>query len=104
MFAEGDKEEGMMSRNMLMAAVVAAATSVSAAEKQVKRSDLPAAVQRTLDTECAKAIIVGYAMDKEDGQAEYEVHLMINGHAKDMTLDSNGKVLEVEEHVAIDSL
>lgn len=92
----------MRSIYLLIAAV--ALTGISVAEKRVKRSDLPVRVQRTADAESIGATVVGYSMDAEDGRVEYEVHLMVNGHSKDVTIDPSGKVLEVEEQVEIDSL
>lgn len=92
----------MRSIYLLIAAVTL--TGISVAEKRVKRSDLPARVQRTADAESIGGTVVGYSMDTEDGRVKYEVHLMVNGHWKDVTIDPSGKVLEVEEQVEIDSL
>lgn len=74
------------------------------AEKQIKKSELPSAVQKTADEQSAGATVRGYAKDKEDGKLEYEVQLILNGHSKDVTIDPSGKLLEVEEEVAPDSL
>ena len=34
----------------------------------------------------------------------YEVELTVNGHGKDISMDKDGKIVEVEEEVAMDSL
>lgn len=74
------------------------------AEKQIKKSDMPAAVQKTADAQSAGATIRGYSRDTENGKVEYEVELIVNGHTKDVTMDPQGHVTEMEEQVALDSL
>jgi hypothetical protein len=41
---------------------------------------------------------------KENGKTFYEAELMTNGHGKDVLMDEDGNVVEVEEQVAMDSL
>jgi hypothetical protein len=43
-------------------------------------------------------------MDIENGQREYEVEMNSNGHSKDVTIGSDGHLIEIEEAVALDSL
>ena len=43
-------------------------------------------------------------METEGGKVEYEVQLIVDGHTKDVTIDSNGNVLQVEEQAAINAL
>ena len=50
------------------------------------------------------ATIKGFASEIEHGQTFYEVSLNVNGHNKDVLIDKNGNVVEVEEEVALDSL
>jgi hypothetical protein len=78
--------------------------AASAAEKKLKKSDLPPAVQKTADQQTLGATVKGYASEVEHGQLEYEVELMANGHSKDVTISKEGSVLEVEEEVALDAL
>jgi uncharacterized membrane protein YkoI len=40
----------------------------------------------------------------DNGKRVYEVELTVNGHAKDVSMDKDGKIVEVEEEMAIDSL
>ena len=47
---------------------------------------------------------VGYAKDVEKGNLECEVQLMVAGHTKDLTIDPQGNLLEVEEEVQPDAL
>lgn len=80
------------------------ATRAGAQEKQLKRSDLPPAVQKTADAQSAGATVRGYSSETEDGQLEYEVALTVRGHGRDVTIAPDGSVLEIEEEIALDSL
>lgn len=73
-------------------------------EKRIKRSDLPTAVEKTVEAESKGATIRGFAREVEDGRLRYEAELMLNGHSKDVTMDATGAIVEVEEQVAIGSL
>ena len=90
--------------NLCLAVAVVAAAKASIAEEPVKKSDLPAAVQKTADAQSVGATVVGYSRDKEHGHVEYEVQLMVGDRSKDVTIDPQGRVLEVEEQVATDAL
>lgn len=46
----------------------------------------------------------GYSTEKEEGQTVYEVEMTVHGRSRDVTIDSTGTVLEIEEQVAFDSL
>lgn len=92
--------------SMLVIAGLAAA-SVAAAqeqEKKIKRSDLPAAVEKTVAAESSGATVKGFSQEKENGQIFYEAELIVSGHTKDVLIDANGAVVEVEEEVALDAL
>ncbi|HXN23941.1 MAG TPA: hypothetical protein VOA41_14475 [Candidatus Dormibacteraeota bacterium] len=73
-------------------------------EKHLKKSDLPAAVQKTADEQSQGATVKGYATEMEKGKRVYEVELTVNGHDKDVTIAADGTILEVEEQAAVDSL
>lgn len=93
----------MIVKNIVLATLVITAAQ-SIAEKRIKRSDLPPAVQRTADAESLGATVVGYVFDKEGSETLYELLLMVNGHTRNVTIDPNGKVVEVEEQVEINAL
>ena len=42
--------------------------------------------------------------EEENGQILYEAELTVNGHSKDISMDSAGNVVEVEEEMAFDAL
>lgn len=94
-----------ISRLFLLAASVALlATSSPAQEKKIKRSDLPAAVEKTVAAQSRGAVVRGFSQENENGQTYYEVEMTVNGHGKDVTINPAGAVVEVEEEVALDSL
>jgi hypothetical protein len=73
-------------------------------EKKIQRSDLPPAVEKTVIEQSKGATIRGFSEEKENGQTFYETELMVNGHSKDILVDGNGSVVEVEEQVSLESL
>ena len=73
-------------------------------EKRIKRSDLPAAVEKAVAAQSKDATIRGYSQEIEKGQTFYEAEMMVNGHSKDVLIDTSGAVVEVEEQVPLDSL
>jgi len=80
------------------------AGTCSAQEKRIKRSDLPAAVEKTVGEVSKGATIRGFNEEKENGKTTYEVEVVVNGHSKNVQVDPNGMVTEVEEEVAMNSL
>lgn len=73
-------------------------------EKKIKRSDLPAAVEKAVAVLSQGATVRGFSEEKEHGQTFYEAELVVNGHSKDVLMDANGQVVEVEEQVVVESL
>jgi uncharacterized membrane protein YkoI len=80
------------------------ALSAFAAEKKVKLEDLPAAVQQAVKQESQGATVRGFSQETEKGKTLYEAEFTVNGHAKDVSFDPTGKIVSVEEEVAIDSI
>lgn len=80
------------------------ASNASAQEKKIKRSELPPAVEKTLAAQSTGATIRGFSMEKENGQTLYEVEMTVNGHSKDVSMTTDGSIVEVEEQLALDSL
>jgi uncharacterized membrane protein YkoI len=73
-------------------------------EKKIQRSDLPPAVEKTVVEQSRGATIRGFSQEIENGQTFYEAELMFNGHGKDVLMDINGAVVEVEEQIPTESL
>jgi hypothetical protein len=75
-----------------------------AQDKKLQRSDLPPAVQKTADEQSKGATVRGYSSEVENGKLSYEVDLTINGHNRDVSIDANGNVTEIEDVVEFASL
>src|SRR4029077_7237537 len=86
------------------AGILLLAGTASAQEKKIKRSDLPAAVEKTVAAQSEGATIRGFSTEKEKGQTFYEAEMTVNGHSKDALIAADGTVTEVEEQVSLDSL
>jgi hypothetical protein len=73
-------------------------------EKKISRSDLPAAVEKTVAAQTQGATIRGFNEEKENGKLYYEAELTVNGHSKDILIDPTGAVVEIEDQVDLASL
>ena len=89
---------------LVVAAVLLCATFAVSEEKKINRSDLPPAVEKTVASQSEGAIIRGFTQEKENGQTFYEAEMVVNGHTKDVRIDSDGGIAEVEEEVTMESL
>jgi hypothetical protein len=78
--------------------------SIRAEDTKIKRSDLPPAVDATVSAQSVGASVRGFSMEKENGKTFYEAEMMVNGHSKDILMDSKGEIVEVEEEVAMAEL
>src|SRR6266481_7901252 len=78
--------------------------SAVAQERKIKRSELPAAVEKTVVEQSKGATIRGFSEEKEKGQTTYEAEMLLNGHTKDVLIDANGVVIEIEEQVDLQAV
>jgi hypothetical protein len=90
--------------SVMLAAACAVVAQAAAQERQLKKSDLPPAVQRTADAQSQGATVRGYASEMERGKLEYEVALTVNGRSRDVSIAPDGSLLEIEEEVALAEL
>jgi len=96
-----------ISKKLLLASLVTGLTTLStvqAQEKKIKRAALPPAVEKTVAEQSKDATIGGFSTEMEKGKRLYEVALKVNGHGKDISMDADGNIIEVEEEVSMDSL
>lgn len=89
---------------LLVAATLCLTGSSLAADRKIDKSELPPAVSKTADQQAHGATVTGYSKEKENGKLEYEVQMTVNGHSKNVTIAPDGRVLEVEEQVAMGDL
>ena len=75
---------------------------LSAADKPIKFSDLPAIVQKTMtdETKATAAKIKNTLVEVEHGKTYYECEsILANGKTRDFLVDPQGKIYEVEDEV-----
>ena len=87
----------------VVASLIAAGTTL-AQEKKIKRADLPPAVEKTVASQSQGATIKGFSQEKEKGQTFYEAEMIVSGHSKDILMNANGGIVEVEEQVEFEKL
>lgn len=94
------------SRVVFSAALAALVLTLPAVaqEKKLTKEQLPAAVQKTVDEQSRGATVRGYSTEKEDGKTIYEVQLTLNGKNRDVSMDTAGVVIEIEDTVDFASL
>jgi uncharacterized membrane protein YkoI len=91
-------------RYCLLAPLLLIALPVWSAEKKIQMRDLPPAVQQAVQAQSAGASVKGFAKETENGTTTYEAEMLVNGHGKDVTFDAAGKVISVEEEVALERI
>jgi uncharacterized membrane protein YkoI len=79
------------------------ASKKAAAPPAVDLSRLPAPVRATIEAETKNATLKHVGKETEKGKVQYEVETLVNGKSRDLLVDPSGKVLEVEEQIAVDA-
>jgi hypothetical protein len=96
-----------MQQMLMISFLVCGLMTVSIAraqEKKIKRTELPPAVEKTVAEQSKAGTIRGFSTEMEDGKRLYEVELTVKGHGKDISMDAQGNVVEVEEEIFMNSL
>ncbi len=73
-------------------------------EKKLKMKDLPVPAQRVVDQLAKTATVIGFAKEIEDGRTTYEIETKLNGMTRDVSVDPEGRIVSVEEQVAIGTI
>ncbi|HST12283.1 MAG TPA: hypothetical protein VLL05_18050 [Terriglobales bacterium] len=96
-----------ISRNITTAATLTLLLTVLAPaqdqERKINRSDLPPAVEKAVVKQSRGSTIRGFSEEKKNGQEFYEAELVVNDHSKDVLIDVNGAVVEVEEQIEVEA-
>jgi uncharacterized membrane protein YkoI len=104
-FAMGAVMACMLCASLALAAPQAAskqsAPKKAAAPAAVDLSKLPAPVRATIEAETKNATLKHVGKETEKGKVQYEVETMMNGKSHDLLVDPSGKVLEVEDEIAV---
>lgn len=84
--------------------LLASLLGLAASEKKVHLKDLPPAVQAAVQEETKGATLKGLAEERENGAVFYEAETIVKGHTRDVLFDTAGKIVVVEEEMAIDAV
>jgi hypothetical protein len=93
-----------MKNTGIVISIALLACSAIAAEKPVKMKDLPAPVQKAVQEQIKDAQLRGLSRETENGKVFYEAETMVNGKSRDILMDANGAVVEVEEETTLDNV
>lgn len=69
------------------------------ADTRISKSQLPPKVQAAIKGQTAGSQILGYSKEFEDGRMTYEVETRRDGKGRDLSFDSEGRLLEVEQQI-----
>jgi len=89
---------------LLALSLVGAVVAQENQEKKIKRSDLPAAVKKTVEGLSKDGHIRELSEEIQNGNTTYEVEMIVSGHTKDVEIDPTGAITEIEEEVTMSSL
>ena len=90
----------------LLAVLVAATLSIRVgfAEKTLKLSDLPPAVQKAVQDQLKGGEIKSISKEREDGVEQFEIESMLGGKHRDFNIDTKGNLIALEEETSIDAI
>jgi uncharacterized membrane protein YkoI len=94
-------------RTLVVASLIvlwANVSGVHAQEQKLTRAELPPAVEKTVAEQTKGATIRGFSTEVEDGKQIYEAAFTLNGHARAISIDEQGHLLEIEDQVSMASL
>lgn len=83
----------------VLSCVVLAASIGSASEDRIRKEDLPAAVQATVDRESKDAIVRSYCRKSSNGKTFYRIRMTVGALEKNLLIDSTGTVVEMEQEL-----
>jgi uncharacterized membrane protein YkoI len=84
--------------------LLAGTTLAQETERPARMKDLPQAVQAAVREQSRGAVVRGLSIETEKGQTFYEASLKVKGRIRDVLIDADGNVVEIEEQVTLASL
>src|SRR5712692_3059140 len=87
-----------------LAMAIGGATQTRGAEQDIQRSDVPPAVLEAVQKKYAKARIIGFARENDEGKTTYEVTVEDGGRRSDLLFAPDGKILIEEHQITISEL
>jgi hypothetical protein len=95
----------MTIREIALTALFAAGMAgVLGADQKLQLKDAPAAVQKGVADNLKGGSLKGLSKEIEGGKTTYEAETMLDGKSRDFVLDATGRLLEVEDELAMDAV
>ncbi|HZS45235.1 MAG TPA: hypothetical protein VFC63_09055 [Blastocatellia bacterium] len=88
----------------LISILLVCASLSLAQERKLTMAQLPAAVRKTVEEQTKGATIKGISSEKENGKTQYEVETMVDGKSRDMIINRDGTIAEIEDQIDLSSL
>jgi uncharacterized membrane protein YkoI len=85
-------------------ALAACSIGMARAEKTFNLSDLPPVVQKAVRDELRGGEIRKITKETENGTVQFEIESMVRGKHRDFNIDTNGKLVAVEEETSIETI
>jgi uncharacterized membrane protein YkoI len=92
---------GMMS---VVAVVGGLSTQALAKDREVKQSEVPAAVMKTVTARYPNAQPSRFSTESEEGKTVYEVNLDVGGRATELSVAADGTVVSEEQRLEVGEL
>lgn len=73
-------------------------------EEALDMKTLPPAIQKGVQDQTKGAQIKNISSTVENGKTQYEVETLVNGRTRDLTFDSTGTAIVIEEEATLDSI
>jgi uncharacterized membrane protein YkoI len=87
-----------------LACATAGASAQEPDEQKIQMADLPAAVKKSVREASKGAKLRGLSREVKEGKTYYEAELLADGRVRDVTFDADGKLVTIEQEVALESL
>jgi uncharacterized membrane protein YkoI len=95
----------MTVRHIALTVVFAAGmAAVLGADQKLQLKDAPVAVQKGVADNLKGGTVKGLSKETEGGKTTYEVESTLDGKSRDFVLDTSGRLIEVEDEMAMDAV
>jgi uncharacterized membrane protein YkoI len=103
-FEEADMTIRQIALTTVLALGMAGLVVAKEADQKLQMKNLPAAVQKGVTANLNGGALKGLSKEVEGGKTIYEVETTLNGRTRDFLLDATGRLIELEDEMAVDAV
>jgi uncharacterized membrane protein YkoI len=103
-FEEADMTIRQIALTTVLAFGMAGVFVAAGADQKLQMKDLPAAVQKGVTANLNGGTLKGLSKEVEGGKTIYEVETTLYGRTRDFLLDVTGRLVELEDEMAMDAV